>query len=102
MLEKGKRVVCISKEVHDLGFALWENYLVGQFFSLAPRLAHVQGTINSLWGRRGRIEVIDLGADAFLFKFDNLKMKDWVLQGGPWYNSNSPILLQQWTPVFSK
>lgn len=56
-----------------MGFALWEDCLVGQFFGSSPRLAHVQGTISSIWSRRGRIEVIPLGKDASLFKFKNPK-----------------------------
>lgn len=42
VISNGKRKVCISKETHDLGFALWENYLVGQFFGNSPRLSLIQ------------------------------------------------------------
>lgn len=84
-----------------MGFALWEDCLVGQFFGPATRLAQVQGTIFSLWGRMGYIDVVSFGRDVFIFKFENPKTRDWVLQEGPWYISSRPILLQKWSPSFS-
>lgn len=102
VLENGKKTVCISKETHDLGFSLWEDYLVGQFFGSTPRFAQIASTTNNLWGRRGHVEVLDLGNEVFLFRFVSKSTKTWVLNGRPWYISNRPILLQKWTPVFSK
>lgn len=43
-----------------------------------------------------------MGSEAFLFRFENPSTKPRVLNGGPWYISNMPILLQNWTPGFSK
>lgn len=102
MVENGKKTVSIAKETHDLGVSLWEDCLVGQFLGPSPRLAQIIGTINNLWRLRGQIDVIDLGSEAFPSRFGNLHINTWVLNGGPWYISNRHILLQQWSPKFSK
>lgn len=87
-----KRLFTIYKETQNLGLALREDSLVGQFIVNAPRTQLIQGVVNRLWGSRGSVEVIELGSGGFIFKFANKLTKSWVLEG-PWYVVNKPLLL---------
>lgn len=82
-VSNGKKIVCISNATHDSGFAVWEDSLVAQFIGSSPKFSQIQGDVNQLWGRKGRIEIIELGSENFLFKFENKLMKIWVLEGRP-------------------
>lgn len=47
------------------------------------------------------VEAINLENDMILFKFENLDTKNWVLEGGPWFISQRPLLLKVWTSDIS-
>lgn len=78
----------------DKSIALWDDYLVGQFFGSSPKINIIQATIDKIWGRMGRVEVIPLVGDGFMFKFADCSTKTWVLDVGPWFIANRPLLLQ--------
>ncbi|KAF7815483.1 ribonuclease H [Senna tora] len=40
--------------------------------------------VNQLWGQTGEVELIDLGNDYFLAKFNTYTDQDFALTGGPW------------------
>lgn len=42
--------------------------------------------------------VISFGNGAFIFKFTSRATKEWVLQGGPWFILQRPLLLRKWEP----
>lgn len=56
---------------------------MGQFFGSSPNISVIQASVNNLWGRWGRIDVIALGNDGFLFTFACNDTKTLVLDGGP-------------------
>lgn len=86
----GKKVVSISKATHELGTAIWECSLIGQFIGYAPKFIQIFNIVNSLCGRNGRVEVFPLGCESFLFKFIDKSVKNWVLERGYWHVANRP------------
>lgn len=82
-VKDGKKSVHISKSVIDKGTSLWEDYLIGQFFAISPKLAIIQSVMDKLWGKSGKGEVIPLVGDGFMFKFGDPNAKAWVVDGGP-------------------
>lgn len=97
-MKNGNKAVQVPKSVLDKGSTLWDDCLIGQFFGASPKLAVIQATVDKLWGRAGYVEVIPLTDEGFMFRFTDLGTKNWVLEGGPWFIANRPLLLQQWKP----
>lgn len=42
---------------------------------VAPGYSHITSAANTLWGRKGKVEVISMGSEAFLFKFPDVDTK---------------------------
>lgn len=71
--------------------------LFAQFCGPIPKFPCTQAVATQLWGRRGRVDVMALDGDGFLFKFENLQTLNWVLEKGPWFIDQPPLLLGRWT-----
>jgi hypothetical protein len=56
--------------------------------------------VDKLWKARGEYEVIDLGYDCFLFKFDQLEDRERVLTEGPWMIADHYLTVRCWSPEF--
>lgn len=78
----GKKSVLISKTVLDKGVSLCGDCLVGKFFGVSSKLFVIQSTMDKLWGRLGRVEVIPLIGEGFMFKFVDPGTRSWMLEGG--------------------
>lgn len=72
-----------------------------KFLGAFPPLSLIQGVIHQIWGRCDRVNVIPLKNGLFLFKFENPQTCAWVLEGGPWFVAQRPLLLKKWTPGIS-
>ncbi|KAF7839850.1 uncharacterized protein G2W53_008332 [Senna tora] len=57
--------------------------------------------VNQLWGRTREIELVDLGNDYFLAKFDTFADQDFALIGGPWIILDHYLIIRPWTSLFS-
>lgn len=77
---------------------MWEDCLIGQFFGSLPSFSQVQDVARQLWGRRDRVDVLKLDSGFFLFRFENPHTKAWVLDSGPWFVTQQPLLLKKWVP----
>lgn len=94
LVANGKPSVFILKSVYHKGFSVWEDCLVGQFFG-APPFSQIQSVARQLWGRRDRLDILRLHCGFFLFKFENPQTRSWVLDGGPWFVAQCPLLLKK-------
>ncbi|KAF7827992.1 LINE-type retrotransposon LIb DNA [Senna tora] len=56
--------------------------------------------VNQLWGRTGEVELVDLGNDYFLAKFDTYSDQDFALTGGPWIILDHYLIVRPWTTLF--
>lgn len=72
VIKDGKKSVTVSKAIFDQDSSLWGDCLLGQFFGTPPKLAIIQSLVNKLWGRDGKVAVIPLDGEGFLFKFKDL------------------------------
>lgn len=87
----GKKTAQISHDVHKQGLAVWKASLIGQFNGPASPKNQIQAVVSRLWGRRGRVEVLDLENGGFIFKFDDKQTLSWVLEEGPWFIAQKPL-----------
>ncbi|KAF7831394.1 uncharacterized protein G2W53_013727 [Senna tora] len=56
--------------------------------------------VNQLWGRTGEIELVDLGNEYFLAKFDTYSDREFALTGGPWIVLDHCLIVRPWTSLF--
>ncbi|XP_039045103.1 uncharacterized protein LOC120184793 [Hibiscus syriacus] len=92
-------------EVFEGGIPDWKYSLVGQFLGAAPNFAAMKMIIISLWknSQQGsNVQVSYAGPNLYLFSFDSDSARDWVLENGPWYIYNKPLILRQWEPNLKK
>lgn len=69
----GKKYVVIPMSILDQGISLWDDCLTSQFFGLHPKLDFIQYVVDNLWGRTGKVVIIPLDGDGFMFKFSDPK-----------------------------
>lgn len=98
IVKDGKKMVVISKSIFDQGISFWGDCLLGQLFGHPPKLAVIQSLVDKLWRRKGRIDVIPLDGEGFMFKFEDDATLTWVLEGEPWILVNRLLVLQKWQP----
>ena len=55
-----------------------------------------QGTLKRAWGLENQVQVVEVGANLFQFKFNSKFDMNRVLKGGPWTFDNQLLLLVRW------
>ncbi|KAJ9167399.1 hypothetical protein P3X46_022054 [Hevea brasiliensis] len=95
---KGKNIVRIPKAVVEEGIKKWDQCLVGQFLGQSADISVMLNMANGLWGKEGRIEVTKTENELYIFKFPNERTRDFVLESGPWYMANNPLVMRRWQP----
>ena len=55
-----------------------------------------QGTLKRAWGLENQVQVVEVGANLFQFKFNSKFDMSRVLKGGPWTFDNQVLLLVRW------
>lgn len=76
-IKGGKCVIRIPSTVCENASLLWADSLIAQFMGSVPSYGLIQGTANSLWGRKGPVTVMEMGNEAFLFKFMTVQQVIW-------------------------
>lgn len=64
-------------------------------------LSQIQSTVRQIWDRHDCIDVFNLENGFVLFNFENPQTRSWVLEGGPWFIAQHPLLLKKWVPGIS-
>jgi len=71
--------------------------LIGKFLTYIPSNKQVaQGTLKRAWGLENKVQVVEVGANLFQFKFQTEFDMERVLRGGPWTFDNQVLLLIRW------
>lgn len=78
----------------------WRNTLMGKVLGMSITRSFLVERVNRIWCTKDRVEVIDLGQDVFLFKFNNGNDMERALYGGPWFILNHYLMLTKWKPDF--
>ncbi|KAL4304252.1 hypothetical protein GQ457_10G002780 [Hibiscus cannabinus] len=94
----GRARVQPPKEVLSNGAIQWDNALVGNFLGKSPTLSVFQKTDDRLWGREGSVEIRFLAPSVYMINFPSRKVRDWVLESGPWHIQQKAIVLRRWMP----
>ena len=92
-----EEVIPISDEGRIAEIESCSQSLLGKFLtcrSFNKRAA--QGTIKRAWGLENRVQVVEVGANLFQFKFNSEFDMNRVLKGGPWTFDNQVLLLVRW------
>ena len=55
-----------------------------------------QGTLKHAWGLENQVQVVEVRANLFQFKFNSEFDMNKVLKGGPWTFDNQVLLLVHW------
>ncbi|KAK8676921.1 hypothetical protein V6N13_142480 [Hibiscus sabdariffa] len=53
---------------------------------------------DKLWGREGSVEIRFLAPSVYLINFPSQKVRDWVLESGPWHIQQKALILRKWLP----
>uniref|UniRef100_A0A7N2LGZ3 DUF4283 domain-containing protein n=1 Tax=Quercus lobata TaxID=97700 RepID=A0A7N2LGZ3_QUELO len=71
--------------------------LIGKFLTCKPfNKRAAQNTLRKAWGLDDRVQILEVGASLFQFKFQTEFDLDRVLSGGPWTFDNQALLLCKW------
>ncbi|XP_016172750.1 uncharacterized protein LOC107615158 [Arachis ipaensis] len=70
--------------------------VLGKNFSYTAITHRLKG----VWRTKGGYEVLDVGFDYFLVKFDLLEDREKVLLGGPWMITGSYVMVKPWSSSF--
>jgi hypothetical protein len=96
--EKGKVVVKPPKVAIEEGILKWSSSLVGQFLDKPLPYYIVKRTVDILWASFGKVEVFLLENGLYLFRFQNEKARDEIMEAKLWHIANKPLILRKWAP----
>lgn len=69
-----------------------------QLYGPHPSFFRIQSMISKLWGKNGKIKAVTLDSGRFLFRFEDAQTLAWVMDEGPWFIDQRPMLLRRWKP----
>ncbi|KAI3980048.1 hypothetical protein MKX01_042702 [Papaver californicum] len=73
----------------------WKHCLIGKVVRKTIRFKYLSFKINELWKLSGKIQILDLGYDFFLFKFDCPDDHRFALLQGPWFIGGHHLSLRR-------
>lgn len=100
-VENGVAKVLIPQEVIGKSEPLWKCYAVGVFMGDAPHVGSIHATVNRIWtvtDRSSKIDVQFLNKTMVLFRIENSRIREHVLQRRYWHIANVPLVLSEWNP----
>lgn len=74
---------------------------MGQFVGSSPNYYQIQSAAILLWGRKGKVDVMSMEKEVFLFNFHDIDTKSWVLNSGHWYIGQIPLFLRNYVKSMS-
>ncbi|KAL4389891.1 hypothetical protein AHAS_Ahas03G0090400 [Arachis hypogaea] len=78
----------------------WWETLIVKLIGRRITLAVMKRRLETMWAKRGSLEVIDLGNEYFLVKFFNGEDLDYALTEGPWKIFDHYLTVRLWKPEF--
>lgn len=92
--------VCFPKDTLQRLREPWRNTLMAKILGMSITRNFLIDRVNRMWKIKDRMEVIDLGQDIFLLRFQNVNDMERALYGGPWFILNHYLMLTPWKPDF--
>lgn len=97
----GVAKLTIPEEVFESSIPLWKNFVVGYFMGDAPHVGSIHSTVNRIWTvteRTSKIDVQFLTKSSVLFRIENSRIREHVLQRRYWHIANVPLVVNEWNP----
>ena len=89
-----EEVISISDEGREAEIESCSLSLIGKFLTCRSfNKKAAQGTLKCAWGLDNQVQVVEVGANLFQFKFNSKFDMNRVLKGRPWTFDNQVLLL---------
>ncbi|XP_019188961.1 PREDICTED: uncharacterized protein LOC109183330 [Ipomoea nil] len=97
----GLPVVTFSKELRKEIVQPWRNALTLKFLGKRIAFNLLLNRLSRMWNTEGKFQLIDLGYNWYVARFDRAKDCMNALVGGPYKVFNHYVVPQRWTPRFN-
>ena len=92
-----EEVIAISDEGRQEEIESCSQSLIGKLLTCKPfNKRAAQSTLKRAWGLENKVQVVEVGANLFQFKFQTEFDMERVLRDGPWTFDNQILLLVRW------
>lgn len=97
-----KPMVHIVDSVFEGLYAPWKDALVVKLLGKKKRIGFnlLKEKLTRVWKLVAGFEIMDIGNDFFMVKFDNEKDRSKVMEEGPWMIFDHYLTVQSWSPDF--
>ncbi|KAK9993144.1 hypothetical protein SO802_022847 [Lithocarpus litseifolius] len=99
-IEEGAVALSLSKEDKIRIRSQWSNALIIKTFGRTVGYQFLSQRVRELWAPTGRLDLVDLGHDYFLARFEMPEDLDHVLRDGPWFIGQHFLAIKSWEPEF--
>lgn len=99
-LEEGTIVVALSKEQKLRIQSQWSNALIIKTFGRTAVYQFLSQCVCDLWKPNNRLDIVDLGQDFFLARFESNEDLNHVLKNGLWFIRQHFLAIKAWEPEF--
>nr|CAD1832637.1 unnamed protein product [Ananas comosus var. bracteatus] len=93
--------VFISPELLSKSRLEWSFSLIGKFLGKPPPLMSLRRDVALKWNPKGALQVVDMAAGFFVFKFSEEEDMMKVITGGPWSIKGLPLISFIGAPTFN-
>ena len=94
---KEEEVISILNEGRKEEIESCSQSLIRKFLTCKPfNKQAAQSTLKRAWGLENKVQVVEVEANLFQFKFQTEFDMERVLKGGPWMFDNHVLLLVRW------
>nr|POE95002.1 hypothetical protein CFP56_27067 [Quercus suber] len=84
-VDEGDVILTLSREDKICIRSQWSKALIIKNFGRTMRYQFLSQRVRELWAPTGRLDLVDLGHDYFLARFELGEDLDHVLKDGPWF-----------------
>lgn len=96
----GIPIVRIPKAIREELVEPWRSALILKFLGKSIGFSLLQQKLLRLWNLKGKLELIDLGENCYVARFELADDCKHVLLDGPWKILDNYIVPQRWRPDF--
>ncbi|KAK7840427.1 hypothetical protein CFP56_016727 [Quercus suber] len=99
-VDDGDVVLTLTKEDKIRIRSQWSKALIIKTFGRTVGYHFLSQRVRELWGPARRLDLVDLGHDYFLARFELGEDLDHVLKNGPWFIGQHFLAIKSWEPEF--
>ena len=99
-MDEGDVVVALTKDEKIRIRSQWSKALIIKIFGRTVGYLFLSQRVRELWGLARRLDLVDLGHDYFLARFELDADLDHVLKDGPWFIGQHFLAIKSWETEF--